>query len=61
MTETQVRQYLGEILPALADMADKVDAPDLGEAAFALRMMAHKIGRAPPASGSPPGELRLVS
>jgi len=60
MTETQVRQYLGEILPALADMADKVEAADLGEAAFALRMMAHRIGR-PPASSAAPGELRLVS
>jgi len=60
MTETQVRQYLGEILPALADMADRVDASDLGEAAFALRMMAHKIGR-PLASAAASGELRLVS
>ncbi len=60
MTEAQVRHYLREILPALADMADRVDAPDLGEAAFTLRMMAHKVGQAPqPASA--PKDLRLVS
>ncbi len=60
MTETQVRQYLGEILPALADMADKTDAADLGEAAFALRMMAHKV-RHPPAEAPAAREFRLVS
>jgi hypothetical protein len=46
MTEAQVRQYLGEILPALAEMADRAEAPDLGEAAFVLRAMAHKVGLA---------------
>jgi hypothetical protein len=56
MTEAQVRQYLGEILPALADMADEVEAPDLGEAAFALRIMAHRVAMTP----TPP-ELHLVS
>ncbi len=60
MTEVQVRQYLGEILPALADMADKVRASDLGEAAFALRMMAHKVGQLP-APASTPNELRLLN
>jgi len=45
MGEGEVRRYLSDILPALADLADGVEARDLGEAAFVLRLMAHRIGR----------------
>ncbi len=60
MTESQVRQYLAEMLPALAEMADGVDAPDLGEAAFALRVMAHRVAQ-PPQEPPAPIPLRRVS
>jgi hypothetical protein len=58
MSENELRQYLSEILPALADMADAVEAPDLGEAAFTLRLMAHKVGKPADPMAAP---LRLVS
>lgn len=58
MNEAEVRQYLCEILPALAEMADAVDAPDLGDAAFTLRLMAHRVGQS---SGVPAATLHLVS
>lgn len=58
MNETQLRRYLGEILPALADLADAMEAPDLGEAAFTLRLLAHKVALL---AASAPVRLRLVS
>jgi hypothetical protein len=40
MTKIEVRRYLAEILPQLADLADTIDDAALSSIAFKLRLLA---------------------